>query len=170
MSKGQLEALWVKAGGPRASAGLAASIALAESAGNPNAENHNTDGSTDRGLWQINTVHGSQSTFDILANAQAAVAISNNGTNFSPWVTYKTGAYKSFLGASAGPTALPAGTSSSTSTSSSSPSSSAGSGAFSGTLEQLGVKALLYVGMIGGGAALLWYGTKSGLQPAKAAT
>jgi hypothetical protein len=67
---------------------MAASIALAESGGNPNAiNNNNPNGTIDRGLWQINSVHGSQSTLDPLANARAAVAISHGGTNWRPWCT-----------------------------------------------------------------------------------
>jgi hypothetical protein len=94
----QLQQLWLQAGGNAATAPLAAAIALAESGGNPNALNHNTNGSIDRGLWQINSVHGTQSTLDPLANAQAAVAISNHGSNWQPWTTYVSGAYKQFLG------------------------------------------------------------------------
>lgn len=93
----QLQDLWVKAGGNAKFKVIAAAIAMAESGGKSNAVNHNTNGSTDRGLWQINSVHGSQSTFDPLANAKAAVAISSNGTNWRPWVTYNNGAYKQFM-------------------------------------------------------------------------
>jgi hypothetical protein len=93
----QLAAIWVRAGGNAAFAPIAAAIAMAESSGNPNAIGHNTNGSIDRGLWQINSVHGGQSTTDPLANAKAAVAISNNGKTWSPWVTYNTGAYKKYL-------------------------------------------------------------------------
>lgn len=97
LSYGQLEDLWVSAGGNPASKAIAAAIAMAESGGVINASNHNSNGSTDRGLWQINSVHGSQSTFDEMGNARAAVAISSNGSNWTPWVTYNTGAYKRFL-------------------------------------------------------------------------
>lgn len=93
----QLEGLWIQAGGNKAFAPLAAAIAMAESAGNSSASNHNSNGSIDRGLWQINSVHGSLSTFDPLANAKAAVKISSNGKNWHPWVTYNSGAYKKFL-------------------------------------------------------------------------
>jgi len=101
----QLEQIWIQNGGNRAAAPIAAAIALAESGGNSNAVNYNTNGSTDRGLWQINSVHGSQSTFDVNGNAQAAIAISNNGGNWNPWTTYTSGAYRSFLpsGASTSP-------------------------------------------------------------------
>jgi hypothetical protein len=90
----QLEALWILAGGTRAVAPTAAQIALAESGGFPNAINHNTNGSIDRGLWQINSVHGALSTTDPLANARAAVKIANEARGFEPWVTYKTRAYE----------------------------------------------------------------------------
>lgn len=76
---------------------MAASIALAESGGNPSGTNHNTNGSTDRGLWQINSVHGAQSTYDVGANTRAAISISKNGTTWGPWATYNNGAYKKYL-------------------------------------------------------------------------
>jgi hypothetical protein len=92
----QLEELWIGAGGSRVEAAYAAAIALAESKGNPNAEGHNTNGTVDRGLWQINSVHGKLSTTDVAANAKAAVQIAKE-SGFGPWVTYKTGAYKAYL-------------------------------------------------------------------------
>ena len=98
-SHAKLEQLWISQGGAGATANMAAAIAQAESGGRPNASNKNTDGSEDRGLWQINSVHGSLSTFDPAANARAAITISSNGLNWSPWVTFKTGAYRKYLGA-----------------------------------------------------------------------
>lgn len=94
----QLEELWIGAGGSRTSAPYAAAIALAESKGNPTEEGHNTNGTVDRGLWQINSVHGNLSTTDVAANAKAAVQIWNEGKgSFAPWVTFKTGAYRAYL-------------------------------------------------------------------------
>lgn len=84
---GQLEQIWISAGGNPGAASVAAAIAMAESGGNPNATNVNTNGSIDRGLWQINSIHGSQSTFDPMGNARSAIAISNNGSNWAPWCT-----------------------------------------------------------------------------------
>lgn|GEM_PF-1900056 len=95
----RLADLWQKAGGPKSSAVVAAAIALAESGGRPNAVNRNRDGSIDRGLWQINSVHGALSTFSPTANARAAVKISKRGRDFSPWVAYTSGAYRRFLAA-----------------------------------------------------------------------
>lgn len=111
----QLKQLWIQNGGNSAAADIAAAVALAESGGNASASNTNTNGSIDRGLWQINSVHGNLSTFDVTGNVKAAISISNNGTNWSPWVTFVSGAYKKFLSpttaASSG--TLPAGTTSS---------------------------------------------------------
>jgi hypothetical protein len=79
----QLEQLWINAGGNPQVASIAAAVASAESGGNPNA----VSPSNDYGLWQINSVHGAQATLDIMGNARAAVAISNNGQNWGPWCT-----------------------------------------------------------------------------------
>jgi hypothetical protein len=89
-----LEALWESAGGSPGAAFTAAEIAMAESSGRQYASLYNTNGTTDRGYWQINSVHGSLSTFGAYANARSAVLISNNGRDWSPWVTYDTGAYQ----------------------------------------------------------------------------
>lgn len=93
----QLEDLWIKNGGDPARANIAAAVALAESSGRPNATDYDNNGTVDRGLWQINSVHGSLSSFDVNLNTQAAINISNNGQNWTPWVTYNTGAYKAYL-------------------------------------------------------------------------
>ena len=84
-----LENLWKQAGGSPAHALMAAEIARAESGGNPNAISP-TD---DFGLWQINGVHGSLATLNAYQNARSAVILSNNGTNWNPWTTYRIGAY-----------------------------------------------------------------------------
>jgi hypothetical protein len=89
-----LERLWESAGGSRGEAFTAAEIAMAESGGRQYATNTNGGRSTDRGYWQVNSVHGAQSTYDAYDNALAAVQISDNGRDFTPWVTYNTGAYQ----------------------------------------------------------------------------
>lgn len=84
---------------------IAVAIALAESGGNDQIVSPvNPDGSRDTGLWQINSVHQRDHpswTIDYLKNPQhnadAMVAVSNHGTNWRPWTTYKNGTYKSFL-------------------------------------------------------------------------
>jgi len=97
--KSQLETLWRRGGGPASAANMAAAIALAESGGRSTASHRNSDGSIDRGLWQINSTHGAMSTFNPLGNARAAVSISGGGRNWNPWTVFRTGAYKKFLGA-----------------------------------------------------------------------
>ncbi len=84
-----LEALWVEAGGSPAVEVTAASIAMAESGGNEFA----TGTVGERGYWQINPVNGALSTYDPYGNARAAVIMSADGTNWSPWTTYTSGAY-----------------------------------------------------------------------------
>lgn len=103
LTDAQLTAAWVKAGGDPSKAPMAIAISRAESGGRVGDDvvNHNTDGSIDRGPWQINSVHGAQSSQNLATNAKAAVAISNNGSDWSAWTTFTNGAYKKFLGASA---------------------------------------------------------------------
>jgi hypothetical protein len=87
-----LEQLWEAEGGSPSAALTAASVAMAESSGQANATNVNTNGTTDRGYWQINSIWGPLSTYDAVGNARAAVQISHDGTDFSPWTTYTSGA------------------------------------------------------------------------------
>lgn len=103
LSPQQIAQLWVQEGGRPQAASMAAAIAQAESSGNPNATNHNTNGTVDRGLFQVNSIHGSQSTHDLRRNVRAAIAISNNGRNWTPWTTFTTGAYRRYFGGRAAP-------------------------------------------------------------------
>jgi Lysozyme like domain len=96
-SQQQLQSLWIQAGGNPNFALIASAIAMAESGGNPGAIDNDSNGTQDRGLWQINSTHGSQSVFDPLGNARAAIAISSNGSNWQPWTTFNTGAYLKFM-------------------------------------------------------------------------
>lgn len=84
-----LEQLWKAAGGNPADAFMAAEIAMAESGGQQYAHSP-TD---DLGYWQINTSNGALATYDAYGNARSAVILSGNGTNWSPWTTYTSGAY-----------------------------------------------------------------------------
>lgn len=85
-----LESLWERAGGNPAYAFTAAEVAMAESGGNQYAHSP-TD---DFGYWQINGSWGpAMATYDALGNAEAAVVISHNGTDWYPWTTYTSGAY-----------------------------------------------------------------------------
>jgi LysM repeat protein len=86
----ELEDLWEQAGGAASQAVTAASIAEAESGGQQFA----TGGVGERGYWQINPDHGALSTYDPLGNAKAAVIISGDGANWTPWTTFTSGAYQ----------------------------------------------------------------------------
>jgi LysM repeat protein len=86
-----LESLWVAAGGRKSAAFMAAEIAMAESGGRQYAHSPTND----YGYWQINGGHGpAMATYNPMGNAKAAIAISSNGTNWRPWTTYVTGAYR----------------------------------------------------------------------------
>jgi len=86
-----LEALWEAAGGSHAEAFMAAEIAMAESGG----QQYAVSPTNDYGYWQINGSHGpALATFNPIGNAQAAINISNDGSNWDPWTTYVTGAYQ----------------------------------------------------------------------------
>jgi LysM repeat protein len=84
-----LERLWLAAGGAPSAEVTAASVAVAESGG----AQYATGPFGERGYWQINPDHGALSTYDAYGNARAAVIISSDGTNWSPWTTYVDGAY-----------------------------------------------------------------------------
>jgi cell wall-associated NlpC family hydrolase len=84
-----LETLWVSAGGRASAEVTAADIAMAESGGRQYA----TGQVGERGYWQINPVNGALSTYDAYGNARAAVIMSGDGTNWSPWTTWTSGAY-----------------------------------------------------------------------------
>ena len=85
-----LEALWEAAGGSHTEAFMAAEIAMAESGGRQDA----LSPTNDYGYWQINGSHGpAEATFNPIGNAKAAIAISDNGSDWDPWTTYVTGAY-----------------------------------------------------------------------------
>lgn len=83
----------------------AVAVALAESGGNSAAQHTNTNGSTDRGLWQINSrAHPEVSAgqaFDPAQAARAAFTISKGGTSWTPWTTAKTGAANAMMGTAA---------------------------------------------------------------------
>ncbi len=82
---------------------VAVAIALAESSGDPTAINRaNRNGSTDYGLWQINSVHAALlrtgSWSNPADNARMAYAVYKQaGSRFTPWVQYKNGVYLTFM-------------------------------------------------------------------------
>jgi Lysozyme like domain len=72
----------------------AVAIALAESGGNPNAVDNDSNGTVDRGLWQINSSWASVlpgDEFNQDYNALSMAYISHEGTDWAPWTTYGNG-------------------------------------------------------------------------------
>lgn len=90
---------------------IATAVALAESGGDENAIGHNTNGTVDVGLWQINSVHKRNHpewTTEWLKNpnnnATAMNEISGHGSNWCPWYVYEescgpghNGRYRNYL-------------------------------------------------------------------------
>jgi LysM repeat protein len=81
LSYAGLERVWINAGGSRSTAYHAACIAEHESSGRSWA----ISPTNDYGLWQIH--NGGPSMLNTLTNAQRAIAMSANGTNWSAWAT-----------------------------------------------------------------------------------
>ena len=104
MSKEQIKALWTGNGGSAGTANVAAAVALAESSGRtgPDVNTHNPDGGVNVGLWQLDTKgvgagHTVEQLQDPATNARITIMGSANGTNWSHWEAYTTGAYKKYL-------------------------------------------------------------------------
>lgn len=81
----------------------AVAVALAESGGNPSAVNRsNSNGTSDYGLWQINSVHAdllrTGSWSNPSDNARMAFSVWRAaGGSFSPWTTYTNGLHIAYL-------------------------------------------------------------------------
>lgn len=115
----QIEKLWTDNGGNPVAAPIMAAIALAESGGRTDAANTKPPDAS-YGLWQINyygslapgrsAAYGTpaQLVADPNRQAKAAISISGNGSNFKPWTTYTSGAYKAPLAAAGSLGAIPA--------------------------------------------------------------
>lgn len=78
----------------------AVAVSGAESGWNPKATHLNSDGSTDFGMWQINSVHAdllaAGDWSDPFSNARMAYQIWRDaGGAWSPWSTFTSGAYMS---------------------------------------------------------------------------
>jgi hypothetical protein len=105
MTLDELRALAASVGFPDPE--TAAAVAMAESRGNPSAQNIVTNPAPGNGpersfgLWQVNTLahpnYDEQSLLDPTYNARAALAISSGGTNWTPWSTYNHGDYKQYM-------------------------------------------------------------------------
>ena len=88
------------AGFPENQIAMAVAVSIAENqAGDPAVTHVNSNGSTDVGLWQINTVngYGIEPMKDPTANAKAAFNIWNARKSWTPWSTYKSGRAMAFF-------------------------------------------------------------------------
>lgn len=109
---GQLESIWMQAASgtkyaTKTWAALMAAIALAESAGNPDATNPTDNGGTQTswGLWQISLGNHSEPApnwNDPIENAKLAIG-KLDSQGLTAWGTYNSGAYKQFLQGSVPP-------------------------------------------------------------------
>ena len=100
LSPNQIAAVVRKAGFPESQVAMAVAIAYAESGGDPAAvNNRNRNGSSDYGLFQINSVHKAKlakhNWRDPQENAKMAYLIwEEAGSKWRPWATYNSGSYK----------------------------------------------------------------------------
>lgn len=85
MTYDQVENIWIQAGGNPQAAAMAAAVADSESGLNPASSRTNPDGTTGVGLWLIPKNGMPPGTTDPVANARAAVQISQNGQDWSNW-------------------------------------------------------------------------------------
>jgi hypothetical protein len=56
--------------------------------------------STDRGIFQINTIHeglSDEQAYQAKPNAAFAAQLSKQGADFSPWAAYNSGAYEQYV-------------------------------------------------------------------------
>lgn len=90
--------LWITEGGNPSQADTYSAIVMAESGGDSNAQN--SIGATG-GPQILLSAHPDVSETcakDPACSTRKAIQISNNGRDWSPWVTYTSGAYRSFIG------------------------------------------------------------------------
>lgn len=86
MSAQQVYSLAMAAGLSPSAARIATAVADVESRFNPTAIDHDSNGTTDYGLWQINSIHGvGTNMFSPSAAAAKMAAMTNRGTNWGPW-------------------------------------------------------------------------------------
>jgi soluble lytic murein transglycosylase-like protein len=82
---------------------IARAICMAESGGNPEATGYNSNGTADRGLMQVNSIHADlvggnvTALYDPATNIKIAYSLSHEGTNWTAWSAYNNGSYRKFL-------------------------------------------------------------------------
>lgn len=82
----------------------ATAVVLGESGGDTQAVNtSNANGTIDRGLWQLNSVHVDSGkitvadTFDVAKSTDFAYTLSNGGTDFRPWTATRRASFAGHL-------------------------------------------------------------------------
>lgn len=79
---------------------ISVAVALAESSGRIDATNHDSNGTTDYGVWQINSVHAAlfeqYPQWWSVENADMAHSVFT-GSGWNAWTTFTSGAYKSHM-------------------------------------------------------------------------
>lgn len=116
LSTGQIADAMRRAGWPENAVPTGVAVAMAESGGNPTATNRNSNGSTDYGLFQINSIHAnilkSGTWSNPVDNARMALQVYREaGNKWSPWVAFKSGSYRKYYKANPGGNAAITGTS-----------------------------------------------------------
>ena len=108
----QIEQVWIAAHGSPVVAPLMAAVAMAESQGGTRSYNVNTNGTTDYGLWQINSTNGgSPALYEPDYGASIAKDLSHDGADIHAWCTAYTDAACGHKGGHFDPTgASPVGT------------------------------------------------------------
>lgn len=102
LTKEQIKTLWTSNGGSASTANVAAAVAMQESSGRTGVTSPNPDGGTNVGLWQLDTKgvgagHTVAQLQDPATNARITIMGSANGTNWSHWEAYTSGAYRKYL-------------------------------------------------------------------------
>ena len=106
LTPAQIAAAMREAGWDDAAIPIGVAVALAESGGNPRAVNNkNRNGSSDYGLFQINSIHANLLTtgdrFNPVDNARMALTVYRQaGSSWKPWAAYNSGAHTKFISAS----------------------------------------------------------------------
>lgn len=91
--------LWIQEGGPPQVANTMAAIVMAESSGRMNAVDHDSNGTTDYGPFQVNSVHGFNPHLlmtDPAYTTRAAIKVYKS-QGLQAWSTYNNGDYKDYL-------------------------------------------------------------------------
>ena len=102
LSRAQIADAMRKAGWPESAIPIGVAVAMAESGGNPRAVNRaNSNGSSDHGLFQINSIHGSLlktgDPYNPVDNARMALKVYKDaGNSWRPWSVFKSGSYRKF--------------------------------------------------------------------------